>query len=223
MLDLVDDAVLCGPPAGELSGRQRWKAEARLVQVRMVELDIDEVPGGRLAMALAILVGPGGAAGEIAGSQRVGVARQQRIDPRPDPRRQVAVGDPALPEDAVITPPQLHHGLGHDPRGEAENRIGEQFELFADRASSATMSANQLRLDFSAIAYVLIEALRRVALRHTQFADASVTTIRLKLFKLGAQVRTTTRRIHFAIASGCPNQTEFEMAHIYLRRAYPPP
>ena len=108
-------------------------------------------------------------------------------------------------------------------RGEAENRIGEQFELFADRASSASISANQLRLFFSAMAYVLIEALRRIALQHTQFADASVTTIRLKLFKLGAQVRTTTRRIHFAIASSCPNQTEFEMAHLYLRRAYPPP
>jgi hypothetical protein len=107
--------------------------------------------------------------------------------------------------------------------GEAENRIGEQFELFADRASSATMSANQLRLLFSAMAYVLIEALRRIALKHTVFADASVTTIRLKLFKLGAQVRTTTRRIHFAIASACPHQTEFEMAHLYLQRAFPPP
>jgi hypothetical protein len=108
-------------------------------------------------------------------------------------------------------------------RGEAENRIGEQFELFADRASSATLSANQLRLLFSAMAYVLIEALRRIALKHTQFADASVATIRLKLFKLGAQVRISTRRIHFAIASACPNQIEFEMAHIYLRRAFPPP
>jgi hypothetical protein len=108
-------------------------------------------------------------------------------------------------------------------RGEAENRIGEQFELFADRASSATISANQLRLLFSAIAYVLVEALRRIALKHTRFADASVAAIRLKLFKLGAQVRNTTRRIHFAIASGCPDQTEFEMAHLYLQRAYRPP
>jgi hypothetical protein len=108
-------------------------------------------------------------------------------------------------------------------RGEAENRIGEQFELFADRASSATLSANQLRLIFSAMAYVLIETLRRIALKHTQFADASAATIRLKLFKLGARVRTSVRRIHFAIASGCPNQTEFEMAHLYLHRAFAPP
>ena len=105
-------------------------------------------------------------------------------------------------------------------RGEAENRIGEQFEMFADRASSATMSANQLRMSFSAMAYVLVDTLRRVGLRHSQFADASVQTIRLKLLKLGAQVRTSVRRIHFAIASGCPNQAEFALAHIYLRRAF---
>jgi hypothetical protein len=105
-------------------------------------------------------------------------------------------------------------------RGEAENRIGEQFELFADRASSATMPANQLRMWFSAMAYVLVDSLRRVGLRHTQFADAAVATIRLKLLKLGAQVRSSVRRLHFALASGCPNKIEFEMAHLYLRRAF---
>jgi Transposase DDE domain group 1 len=105
-------------------------------------------------------------------------------------------------------------------RGEAENRIGEQFELFADRASSATMPANQLRMWFSAMAYVLVDSLRRVGLRHTQFADAAVATIRLKLLKLGAQVRSSVRRLHFALASGCPNKIEFEMAYLYLRRAF---
>ena len=105
-------------------------------------------------------------------------------------------------------------------RGEAENRIGEQFELFADRASCETMAGNALRLQFSAMAYVLVDTLRRVALRHTQFADASAQTIRLKLLKLGALVKTSVRRIHFAIASACPNQMEFEMAHLYLSRAF---
>ncbi len=105
-------------------------------------------------------------------------------------------------------------------RGEAENRIGEQFELFADRASCESMAGNQVRLIFSAMAYVLVEALRRIALGHTQLADASVQTIRLKLLKLGARVKTSVRRIHFAIASSCPNQVEFEMAHLYLRRAF---
>ena len=105
-------------------------------------------------------------------------------------------------------------------RGEAENRIGEQFELFADRASSATLQANQLRLTFSAMAYVLVDTLRRVGLRHTEFADAAVATIRLKLLKLGAQVRKSVRRIHFAIASGCPNKIAFELAYLFLRRAF---
>jgi hypothetical protein len=105
-------------------------------------------------------------------------------------------------------------------RGEAENRIGEQFELFADRASSATMAANQLRLWFSAFAYILLDQLRRIALRHTPFADAAVDTIRLKLLKIGARVRISVRRIHFAMASGCPDQDAFAMAHLYLRRAF---
>jgi hypothetical protein len=104
-------------------------------------------------------------------------------------------------------------------RGEAENRIGEQFELFADRASSHSFSANQIRLYFSAMAYVLVDAMRRIGLKHTQFANAAVHTIRLKLLKLGAQIRTSVRRVHFAIASGCPNKVEFAMAHLYLRRA----
>jgi Transposase DDE domain group 1 len=82
------------------------------------------------------------------------------------------------------------------------------------------MQANQLRLYFSAMAYVLVDTMRRVALKHTQLARAAVQTIRLKLFKLGAQVRISVRRIHFAISSGCPNQTEFAMAWLYLKRAF---
>ena len=82
------------------------------------------------------------------------------------------------------------------------------------------MPANQLRLWLSGMAYVLVDSFRRIALRHTQFIDASVQTIRLKLLRLGAQVRTSVRRIHFAMASGCPNQSEFEMAYLYLERAF---
>ena len=106
-------------------------------------------------------------------------------------------------------------------RGEAENRLGEQFELFADRASSATMQANQLRLWFSAMAYVLVDTLRRVGLRDTKLADAAASTIRLKLLKLGAQVRTSVRRICFAIASSCPNQLDFALAYRALCSAFP--
>ena len=82
------------------------------------------------------------------------------------------------------------------------------------------MQANQLRMSFSAMAYVLVDTLRRVGLRFTQFADAAVATIRLKLLKLGAQVRTSVRRLHFALAAGCPNKDEFALAHLYLRRAF---
>jgi len=74
-------------------------------------------------------------------------------------------------------------------RGDMENRIKEcQGDLFADRTSTATMRANQLRLWFASMAYVLLAALRRIALAHTQFADATCGTIRLKLLKIGALV-----------------------------------
>jgi len=105
-------------------------------------------------------------------------------------------------------------------RGEMENRIKEcQLDLFADRTSAATMRANQLRLWFAAMAYVLLCALRRIGLAHTQFADATCGTIRLKLLKLGALVRISVRRIKFAIASACPWQDEFALAHLRLRNA----
>jgi hypothetical protein len=105
-------------------------------------------------------------------------------------------------------------------RGEVENRIKEQqLDLFADRTSAATMRANQLRLWFASFAYVLLEALRRIGLRHTQFATATCGTIRLKLLKIGAQVRKSVRRIKIAMASACPYQAEYHLAYLYLKRA----
>ena len=105
-------------------------------------------------------------------------------------------------------------------RGEVENRIKEQqLDLFADRTSAATMRANQLRLWFASFAYVLLEALRRIGLRHTQFAMATCGTIRLKLLKIGAQVRKSVRRIKIAMASACPYQAEYHLAYLYLKRA----
>jgi hypothetical protein len=105
-------------------------------------------------------------------------------------------------------------------RGDMENRIKEcQLDLFADRTSAATMRANQLRLWFAAMAYVLVCALRRIALRHTQFAQATCGTIRLKLFKIGALVRVSVRRIKIAMASACPYQNEFALAHLRLAAA----
>jgi hypothetical protein len=105
-------------------------------------------------------------------------------------------------------------------RGEMENRIKEcQLDLFADRTSAATMRANQLRLWFASFAYVLLCALRRIGLAFTQFAPASCGSIRLKLRKIGALVKISVRRIHVAIASACPYQHEFALAHALLRRA----
>ena len=102
-------------------------------------------------------------------------------------------------------------------RGDMENRIKEcQLDLFADRTSATTMRANQLRLWFASMAYVLLCALRRIALQHTQFAKATCGTIRRKLLKIGALVRTSVRRIKFAMASGCPYQRDFAGAHAQL-------
>ena len=95
-------------------------------------------------------------------------------------------------------------------RGEMENRIKEaQLELFADRTSSHTFKANQLRLWLSSFAYVLIEALRRIGLRKTAFAVATAGSIRLKLIKIGALITTSVRRVKVAMSSAHPYQTEF--------------
>src|SRR5216683_805461 len=105
-------------------------------------------------------------------------------------------------------------------RGEMENRIKEcQLDLFADRTSTGTMRANQLRLWLSSMAYVLISALRRIALATTRFADATCGTIRLKLLKIGAQVRISVRRIKFSMASAFPFTDVFRTAWAALDRA----
>jgi len=105
-------------------------------------------------------------------------------------------------------------------RGEMENRIKEcQLDLYADRTSAHTMRANQLRLWFASMAYVLICALRRIGLAHTQFARASCGTIRLKLLKIGALVRTNVRRIKLAMPSAFPYQAEYRAVHAALAAA----
>jgi hypothetical protein len=107
-------------------------------------------------------------------------------------------------------------------RGEMENRIKEcQGDLFADRTSTATMRANQLRLWLASFAYVLICAVRRIGLGHTQFAEATCGTIRLKLLKIGALVRVSARRIKFALASACPWADEWRLAAARLARGRP--
>ena len=95
-------------------------------------------------------------------------------------------------------------------RGDMENRIKEcQLDLYADRTSAATMRANQLRLWFASMAYVLICALRRIGLANTIFANATCGTIRLKLLKIGALIRLSVRRVRIAMASACPAAEEW--------------
>ncbi len=102
-------------------------------------------------------------------------------------------------------------------RGDMENRIKEQFSLFADRVSAETMRANQFRLYLSVMAYVLMSALRRVGLKATELATAQVSTIRNKLLKIGAQVRVTVRRVWVSMASSYPWQSLYEQVWINLR------
>jgi hypothetical protein len=105
-------------------------------------------------------------------------------------------------------------------RGEMENRIKEcQLDLFADRTSTATMRANQLRLWFASMAYVLLEAVRRLGLKATKLANATCGSIRLKLLKIGALVRISVRRVKIAMTSAHPWRHEWSLAHAALAAA----
>jgi Transposase DDE domain group 1 len=104
-------------------------------------------------------------------------------------------------------------------RGEMENRIKEQqMCLFADRTSCATMRANQLRLWLSSVAYTLLAALRQFGLQGTEMATARCDTIRLKLLKLGALVRTTVRRVWISLSESCPYQRVFAQVYENLKQ-----
>ncbi len=101
-------------------------------------------------------------------------------------------------------------------RGDMENRIKEQYSLFAGRVSAATLRANQLRLYLSVAAYVLMSAFRRLALSGTVWARAQCETIRLHLLRIGAQVRITVRKVWISIASSYPHWRTFDHAYQQL-------
>jgi hypothetical protein len=102
-------------------------------------------------------------------------------------------------------------------RGDMENRIQEQFRLFADRVSAETMRANQMRLYLSAMAYILVSGLRRLGLKATELAEAQVSTIRTKLLKIGAQIRVTARKVWVSMASSYPWQDLYQQVWANLR------
>jgi hypothetical protein len=142
-----------------------------------------------------------------------------------DRKRRVIVKAEHLPQGRnvrfVVTnirkprPAQIYDGL-YTPRGDMENRIKEQqLHLFADRTSCHKFVPNQFRLLLSAAAYVLTEHLRRTVLKGTEMAGAQVATIRLKLLKVAARVRTSVRRIVFHFSSSYPYQPLFR--HIVAR------
>jgi hypothetical protein len=98
-------------------------------------------------------------------------------------------------------------------RGDMENRIKEQqLGLFADRTSCHAWWSNQFRLLLSSLAYVLMETIRRLALKGTELARAQVTTLRLKLLKVGAVILRNTRRVRFLLSSAYPHQELFRLA-----------
>jgi hypothetical protein len=102
-------------------------------------------------------------------------------------------------------------------RGEMENRIKEQLSLFAGRVSAESLRANQLRVDFAAMAYVLMQGLRRLGLKGTELERAQATTIRLRLLKIGAQIRITVRKVWMSLASSYPLQGLFGEVWAALR------
>jgi hypothetical protein len=139
------------------------------------------------------------------------VAKAEHIDGKSNPRFVVT----SLGAEHWAAQP-LYEEL-YCARGDMENRIKEQFVLFADRVSAATLRANQLRLYLSVMAYSLLCGLRRLGLRATQFANAQVGTIRLRLLKIGAQIRVTVRKIWVQMASSFPLQSLFHQVVQQLR------
>jgi hypothetical protein len=104
-------------------------------------------------------------------------------------------------------------------RGEMENRIKEQqLGLFADRTSTSWMRSNQLRLYFSSFAYILVHALRRLGLTGTELAKAQCDTIRLKLFKIGAQIRVSVRKVWISFTESYPYFKLFQQVLLRLQQ-----
>jgi len=136
------------------------------------------------------------------------VAKAEHIDGKENPRFVVtSLGDEGR---------KLYEEI-YCARGDMENRIKEQFSLFADRVSAETMRANQMRLYLSAMAYILVSGLRRLGLKATELAEAQVSTIRTKLLKIGAQIRVTVRKVWVSMASSYPWQGLYQQVWQNLR------
>ena len=141
------------------------------------------------------------------------VAKAEQLDGKENPRFVVtSMGAEEWPAR------ELYEDL-YCERGEMENRIKEQLSLFAYRVSAETMRANQLRLYFAGMAYVLVHGLRRLGLKGTELERAQATTIRLRLLKIGAQIRISVRKVWLSMASSYPLQALFGQVCRNLRPA----
>jgi Transposase DDE domain group 1 len=138
------------------------------------------------------------------------VAKAEHIDGKENPRYV------ATSLAAQAWPPQLLYEELYCARGDMENRIKEQFQLFADRVSAETLRANQLRLYLSAMAYVLVSGLRRLGLQATELAHAQVATIRLRLLKIGAHIRVSVRKVWLSLPRSYPWPDLFQRVHLAL-------
>jgi len=139
------------------------------------------------------------------------VAKAEHIDGKENPRFVVtSLSGEEWPPQALYE--ELYCG-----RGNMENRIKEQFSLFADRVSAETVRANQTRLYYSTMAYVLVSGLRRIGLKGTALAKAQVSTIRDKVLKIGAQIRVTVRKVWVSMASSYPWQGLYQEVWTNLR------
>ena len=143
--------------------------------------------------------------------QRRVAAKAEQIDGKQNPRFVVT----SLTKEEW--PAQALYEELYCARGDMENRIKEQFSLFADRVSTETMRGNQMRLYLSAMAYILVSGLRRLGLPATELADAQVSTIRTKLLKIGAQIRVTVRKVWVSMASSYPWQDLYRQVWANLR------
>jgi hypothetical protein len=139
------------------------------------------------------------------------VVKAEHIDGKSNPRFVVT----SLPSQEW--PAQALYEQMYCARGDMENRIKEQFSLFADRVSAATMRANQLRVYLSVIGYVLLSGVRRLGLRGTELARAQADSIRLRLLKIGAHIRVTVRKVWVQLSSSYPQQALFAQVLAQLR------
>jgi len=149
------------------------------------------------------------------------IAKAEHLQQGPNPRFVVTslrAQETVVPRPARWTPQSLYEEF-YCVRGDMENRIKEPMLLFADRTSTAFVRSNQIRLYCSTVAYWLLQALRRWGLAGTELAKAQCHTVRLKLLKIGAQLRLTVRKVWISFSAGYPYRELFRQVYQQWQQA----